>query len=349
MNPLPQHLAESPGTDIPISSLPADLHQACSACSSVLEPGALVCGNCHALVHASTLEQLAARARLHEERGEIVEAREDWSRALKLLPADSVQAEWIRGNDQRLSALAANAATADARQAWTRKLGPLAPIAILLAKGKFLLSLFKLKFLLSFGTFVAFYWALYGVKFGVGFAALILLHEMGHFAEIKRRGLPAEMPVFLPGLGAYVRWAALGVSTQTRAFVSLAGPMAGCVGAAVCALLWMETGDALWAGLASLSALLNVLNLIPVWVLDGGQAIAALDKTERLILSAAAVLFAALFAQPAFLLVAIGAGFRAFTKDIPPAPSPPATVYYLMVLAALGCLIKLAPPLSAGS
>src|ERR1700690_263461 len=298
MNPLPQHLAESPGTDIPISSLPADLHQACSACSSVLEPGALVCGNCHALVHASTLEQLAARARLHEERGEIVEAREDWSRALKLLPADSAQAEWIRGNDQRLSALAANAATADARHAWTRKLGPLAPIAILLAKGKFLLSLFKLKFLLSFGTFVAFYWALYGVKFGVGFAALILLHEMGHFAEIKRRGLPAEMPVFLPGLGAYVQWTALGVSTQTRSFVSLAGPMAGCIGAAVCALLWKQTGETFWIGLASLSALLNVLNLIPIWVLDGGQAIAALDKTERLMLSAAGGRFAALFAQP---------------------------------------------------
>ncbi len=141
-------------------------------------------------------------------------------------------------------------------------------------------------------------------KFGIGFAVLILVHEMGHFIAIKRRGLPADMPVFLPGLGAYVRWAALGVSTQTRAFVSLAGPMAGCIGAAVCAWLWMETGDALWAGLASLSALLNVLNLIPISVLDGGQAIAALDKTERIILSAAAVLFAALFAQPAFLLVA---------------------------------------------
>src|SRR5712672_1633269 len=129
---------------------------------------------------------------------------------------------------------------------------------------------------------------------------------MGHFVEIKRRGLPADMPVFLPGFGAYVRWSALGVSAQTRAFVSLAGPMAGCIGAAVCALLWLETGDAFWIGLASLSALLNVLNLIPVWVLDGGQAIAALNKTERIVLSAAAVLLAALLGQPAFLLVAAG-------------------------------------------
>jgi hypothetical protein len=149
------------------------------------------------------------------------------------------------------------------------------------------------------------------------------------------------MPVFLPGLGAYVRWAALGVSVQTRAFVSLAGPLAGCVGSAACALLWMKTGDPLWIGLASLSALLNVLNLIPVWVLDGGQAIAALDKTQRIVVSAAAVLFAALFSQPAFLLVAAGAGYRAFDKNLPPEPSHAATLYYVLLLAALGYRVEL--------
>ena len=331
-----------------MSSPSLEPDRVCSRCATALAPNALVCGNCQTLVHAATLEQLAAGARAHEARQRYREARDAWLQALELLPADSTQAEWVRGDARRLNELA-GAANVDARHAWARKVGPLAPLAILLAKGKFLLSLFKLKFLLSLGTFVAFYWALYGVKFGIGFAILILVHEMGHFIAIRRRGLPADMPVFLPGLGAYVRWTALGVSTETRAFVSLAGPLAGCIGAAVCAALWMQTGAALWAGLASLSALLNVLNLIPVWVLDGGQAIAALDKTERIILSAAAVLFAALFAQPAFLLVALGAGYRAFTKDIPSAPSHPATVYYLVVLAALGCLIKLAPPLSGGS
>jgi Zn-dependent protease len=330
-----------------MSSPSLTLNRECSRCAAELAPNALACSSCHTLVHAVTLEQLAANARMHEEGRRYTEARDVWLQALELLPPDSAQAEWVRGNAKRLNDLA-SAASVAARHSWAGKLGPLAPLAILLAKGKFLLSLFKLKFLLSLGTFIAFYWTLYGIKFGIGFAVLILVHEMGHFIAIRRRGLPADMPVFLPGLGAYVRWAALGVSTQTRAFVSLAGPLAGCIGAAVCALLWMQTGDALWAGLASLSALLNVLNLIPVWVLDGGQAIAALDKTERIILSAAAVLFAALFAQPAFLLVALGAGYRAFTKDIPPVPGHPATVYYVVLLAALGCLIKLAPPLSTG-
>ena len=121
--------------------------------------------------------------------------------------------------------------------------------------------------------------------------------------------------------------------------------MAGCIGAALCALLWMQTGAALWIGLASVSALLNVLNLIPLRVLDGGQTIAALDRNERIVLSAAAVLFAATFSQPVFLLVAAGAAYRVFTKDLPTAPNHAVTAYYLLVLAALGCLMGLAPPL----
>jgi hypothetical protein len=62
---------------------------------------------------------------------------------------------------------------------------------------------------------------------------------------------------------AYVRWAALGVTPQTRAFVSLAGPLAGGIGAAVCALLWKETGDAFWIGLAGLAALSYLIDLAP--------------------------------------------------------------------------------------
>ena len=294
------------------------------------------------MLHATTLEQLSSSARLHEERHEYAEARGDWLKALELLPPDSSQAEWINGNLKRLETLAGAASAVD-RHAWAKKFGPFAPLIVLLANSKFLLALFKLKFLLSLGAFVAFYWALYGVRFGIGFAILILLHEMGHFIEIKRRGLPAEMPVFLPGLGAYVRWTALGVSKQTRAYVSLAGPMAGCLGAVACALIWLKTGDALWLGLASLSAMLNVLNLIPIWVLDGSQAITALNRNERIVLSAAAVLMAAYFSQPLFLLVAAGAAYRLFTKDIPQAPSHAATAYYLIVLAALGYLIALAP------
>jgi Zn-dependent protease len=303
----------------------------------------LVCGSCHALVHATQLEQLSAAARLQEGQQDFSSARETWLKALELLPPEAAQAEWIRGTAQRLQTLTSSAPQTSSRNRWIGRLGPFAPLVLLLAKGKVLLALFKLKFLLSLGAFVAFYWSLYGARFGIGFAVLILVHEMGHFVEIKRRGLPADMPIFLPGLGAYVRWAALGVTVQTRSLVSLAGPMAGLIGAAVCAGVWMKTGQPFWLGLASLSAMLNVLNLIPLWVLDGGQAIAALDRSERIILAAAAVALAAYFSQPLLLLVAAGAGYRVFTRDLPPVPSHGTTAYYLLVLSGLGYVMALAP------
>ena len=145
-----------------------------------------------------------------------------------------------------------------------------------------------------------------------------------------------------------MRWTALGVTPRTRAFVSLAGPLAGCIGAAVCALLWAQTGAPLWVGLASISALLNVLNLIPVWVLDGGQTIQALNQAERTVLACAAVLFAIGFHQPVLLLVAAGAACRMFTKDAPAGPNRAVMVYYVLLLGALGLLMELAPqpPLS---
>jgi Zn-dependent protease len=320
-----------------------DPSEACPRCKTALNPGTLACSHCHALIHAAELERLAAAARSHEERGELVPAREAWTAALRLLPPESTQAQWIRSNTQRLDAATATKASTTAPPSWIGKTGPLAPLLILLAKGKSLLVLLKLKFLLTLGTFVAFYWALYGAKFGIGFAVLILVHEMGHFIDIRRRGLPAQMPVFVPGLGAYVRWSSLGVTARTRAFVSLAGPLAGCLGSVACLLLWLETGNTLWMALASASALLNVLNLIPIWILDGGQAVVALSSAERVFLACVALLLAIGFGQPVFLLVAAGAVYRLFTKDAPAEASRAVMAYYVLVLAALGYVLAVAP------
>ena len=78
--------------------------------------------------------------------------------------------------------------------------------------------------------------------------------------------------------------------------------------------------------------------------LDGGQAIQALNKTERIVVACAALLLTVGLGQPVLLLVAAGAAYRAFTKDVPAAPDRAVTVYYLLILAALGFLMELAPP-----
>lgn len=339
-----------------MSTITPELIRNCKCCAQELAPGALVCDNCHALVHSEQLDRLANEAKALEVQGDLRQSRERWLMGLPLLPANSRQAAWIEQHARELDAasqqleLAPEGGQKKSDNKWAQRLGPLGPIAVLLAKGKtLLLAVFKLKFLLSFAAFIGIYWAAWGMKFGIGFAVLILLHEMGHFIDIKRRGLPAEMPVFLPGLGAYVRWQAMGVSIETRAAISLAGPLAGLLAAVACVALWQQTGNPLWAALARASAVLNLLNLIPVWILDGGQAVLALSKMERIVLLTAGIGLWLLFGQGLFLLVALGAAYQAFFAGKLPAQSSRAiTIYYLSVLVALGVMIWLLPGTGIG-
>lgn len=329
------------------SSVPEAI-QNCARCARPLPPGTLDCPYCHTLVHSDRMEQLAAHARSLEAHGDLQAARERWLECLPLLPPNSKQAEWIRGHVRDLSAAPPASQTAaqapHSKPRWVRWLGPLAPVALFFAKFKgVFLAIFKFKFLFSFAAFIGLYWASWGPKFGIGFAVLILIHEMGHFIDIKRRGLPAEMPVFLPGLGAYVRWKALGVSLETRAAVSLTGPLAGFLSAAICALLWRETGNALWAALARSGAWLNILNLMPIWILDGGSAAYALSKLQRgVVLIVSAALGYAL-GEGVFYLVAAGTAVRLFTKDAPEEPGNEIMAYFLAVLTALAVILWLVP------
>jgi Zn-dependent protease len=326
--------------DLPIDAAP----EPCARCGASLVPGALVCSACQALVHAQGLEELATKARAHEERKELVAAHDDWQAALDLLPVDSSQAAWVRAKRDELYQILRQKAAKDDAPRWTRKLGPFAPIVLLLLKGKFFLSLLKLKFLLSFASFAGIYWALYGAWFGIGLALLILVHELGHLIAVRMRGLAADLPMFIPGFGAYVRWNATGVSPATRAYVSLAGPLAGALGAVCCALVWLQTHQGLWISLASFSAFINLMNMIPLWTLDGGQAMAAINRPGRIGIAIAAVIFAAFFTQPLILLVAGGAMYRAFEKasaELP--PNPAVTAYFMTLVATLGYLSALAP------
>jgi Zn-dependent protease len=316
----------------------------CHNCGQSVPLGALDCPQCHTLIYSEELVRISAKANQLEEQNALPQASDEWRKALALLPHNSNQAEWIRGKIYKLELTEKHAPPAKPKSEWAKRLGPLAPLAILLAKSKvLLLALFKLKFLFSFFAFLALYWSLYGPKFGAGFVVLILVHELGHYVDIRRRGLPADMPVFLPGLGAYVRWDALGVTRQTRAAVSLAGPLAGLLAAAMCAFLWHRTGYGLWAVLARVSAVLNILNLTPVWILDGAKAADALSKAERFVLLALTLVLWAYLGQGLFFLVAAGITYRLFTKDLPPIPNPRIAVYYASLLIGLGAIVYIIP------
>ncbi len=287
-------------------------------------------------VQSQQASQLVAQATELEARGELQAARQCWLMAVQLMPRESSQAAWIIKHVQELENVPGTTSK------WAKRLAPFGPLAVLLAKGKTLLAiLFKLKFLLSFAAFIGIYWAAWGAKFGIGFALLILIHEMGHFIDVKRRGLPAEMPVFLPGFGAYVRWNAMGVSLVTRAEVSLAGPLAGLLSSALCGVLAWTTHDRVWAALAHTGAWLNALNLIPVWVLDGRTAILAMARSERALLIPISIGLWAATGDLVFIGVALAVLWRLFSKDLPSESSPLVTAYFIAVLTALGGLLWL--------
>jgi Zn-dependent protease len=321
-----------------VSSFTPEIAQNCPRCARELPPGALECPQCRNLVHGDEMEQLAAHARSLEAHGDLQGARERWLACLPLLPAKSAQAEWIRSHIRELENAAPAQASVqrgpNATPDWAKRLGPLGPL---------LLALWKFKFLFSFLTFLGLYWQLWGAAFGIGFAVLILVHEMGHFIDIKRRGLPADMPMFLPGLGAYVKWNALGVSLETRAAVSLAGPLAGWFAAGICALLWYQTHYGLWAALARTSAWLNALNLIPLWIFDGSSAANALSKVERAVVLMVSAALGYALGEWVFGLVALGMGIRLFTRDAPPEHSNATAAYFVAVLIGLAIVIKLMP------
>jgi Zn-dependent protease len=323
----------------------------CPRCGQPIDAAGLSCPACHALVYQVQLDAQKAQALALEKEGQFSRARDVWMQMLVHLPAGTKQATWIVGRIHELTDVPDRGNDSAAEQpapSWVAKLGPLAPIAIALIKGKGLLALLNAKTLLSLGVFTGFYSGQLGWRLGLGLAVSILIHEMGHYVDIRRRGLPADMPVFLPGLGAYVRWRAMDVPPRVIAGVSLAGPMAG-GGAALCtAVLYVFTGAPYWAAITRLGAWLNLLNLAPVWPLDGGQAARVLTRAERVMLLSASAVLWLITGEGLLLIVTAVAVWRVFQRERPRESSRGIAATYLAVLAALAGLLWLTPGTGAG-
>jgi Zn-dependent protease len=162
-----------------------------------------------------------------------------------------------------------------------RTLGPvIAAVAAFLAKFKTILLLApKLKLLTTGGTMlvsIAAYTLLWGLPFAAGFVGLLFVHEIGHAIQLRREGIKASWPMFVPFLGAVISARSLGDNALAEARVGLAGPVLGSIGAAACILIWQATGNVIWEALAFTGFFLNLFNLIPVSPLDGGRAMAAM-------------------------------------------------------------------------
>jgi len=162
-------------------------------------------------------------------------------------------------------------------------------------------GIFSLKF---FGIFLAVggYALIWGWRFAVGFVLLILVHEMGHFVEARLQGFRPSLPVFIPFIGAYVAIKDASPDPWLYAKRALAGPIAGGLASAVCYAVAVQNGSDLLSALAYVGFFLNLFNLIPIGIFDGG-AIWRSYKFMRLKGDSRAPLVLALYIGTAAVLV----------------------------------------------
>ena len=327
---------------------PLPAPRACERCGTALAPELLRCPRCGALVHARALATLAAQADVATAALHLADATRAWHQALQLLPPDAAQVPVI---EARLAELGARMERGEGRAAPARGPGSrrglwgtlLAGLAFLAAKGKLLLlALTKIGTLLPLLASLGIYWQLWGWAIGAGVLVSLYLHELGHIASLWRYGIPVSAPMFLPGFGAYVRHGHL-PTARLGARVALAGPAAGLGAALAAAGVYAVTREPYWAVLAKFGAWLNLLNLAPVWILDGAKVFDPLSRAERWVVVMALLLAGVAGRDAVVSLIGIVAALVTFLRPAAGDGDRGACLLTVATVLGLGALLVLLP------
>ena len=332
----------------------------CSSCGTALPSAMLACPACHALVHRARLEQLSSDAEQARSARDYAVAANLWREALALLPRGSRQYDAVAGQVDAMTAALSGQTVEQLRQGpsagtrWARVLGPLGAVGLLiwklkfivvvvLSKGKLLLvGLTKTSTIATLFVSLGVYWAAWGWKFAAAIIGGIYIHEIGHVAELKRRGMSAGAPMFIPGLGAFVRLGQHAATPAEDARIGLAGPLWG-LGAAVVSLgIALAVQSKFWLAIAHVTAIINLFNLTPVWELDGSRGVRALSRLQRGILLAVILAVWLATREGMFVLVALVAAWRLFEKKARATHDWGAFATFATLIAALGAIARVA-------
>src|SRR3982074_1406190 len=174
---------------------------------------------------------------------------------------------------------------------WNRAkkaVGPAAVVGVVIAKFFAKLKFFilpALKFLpillKSGGTMLLMIWVytmMWGWKFAVGFVMLLLVHECGHLIVARKFGLKVGAPVFIPFMGAFIALKEAPRNAWMEACVGIGGPMLGSIGALACNVVGEFFAAPLFIALAWFGYFLNLFNLTPVGMVDGGRIVTAMSR-----------------------------------------------------------------------
>lgn len=128
-------------------------------------------------------------------------------------------------------------------------------------------------------------WDLLLVIFGI-----LLLHEAGHFMAMKYYHYADVQILFLPFIGALVKGSKNEISQRQSIFILLAGPVPGLL-LGIAVYFFDNTYNGLTLGdiplqlVAQLLIWANLLNLLPIYPLDGGQLLNRVYLEEEGLLS----------------------------------------------------------------
>lgn len=192
----------------------------------------------------------------------------------------------------------------------------------LLAKGKGLLLMLKAlpfaKVLLTGGSMAMSIWVyakMGGVAFGFGFVLMIFIHEMGHGLAMKRAGIEAGWPVFIPLFGAMIAMKGRPSHPRIEAEVAYAGPVAGTGAALLCAGLGLWLQSPFFLALAYTGFFLNLFNLTPLGFLDGGRIARVLSPKASVVGAIVMGGLCLISPSPQLILIAVLAAMQAFRRN----------------------------------
>jgi Zn-dependent protease len=307
----------------------------CPSCAAPIDTAALSCPQCLRLTHAAELESLSRRAHTAWRIGNAAEEKLLWQQSLTLLPDATVQRAKIEQRLQELESLTANSSARPGT--WRNSSAGIGSVLILaLLKGKtLLLGLAKLSTLLTMLASFGVYWQLYGWPLAAGLVLSIYIHEMGHVIAIRHYGFSASAPMFIPGLGAFIRLRGVNVGPIPDSRIGLAGPLYGLGAAAAAYVLFLLTGAQIWGAIAHLGAMINLFNLIPVWSLDGSRGVRSLTRQQRMIVVAVFACLWLLTWNPMLFLAGAVMIYRLFTRDWQVEADQSGMLLFIGLLAAL--------------
>jgi Zn-dependent protease len=154
-----------------------------------------------------------------------------------------------------------------------------------------------------------------------------------------------EPPMFVPGLGAYIRLKQRPVDAIEDARIGLGGPIWGLGAALLSLVLARGTGLPILVAIAKLSAWINLFNLLPVWQLDGSRAFHALARGGRATVALAIGVAWYFTREGLLLLLLVVAAYRAFKTEVE-ASDRRTLIEFVGLVASLSALaaLELATP-----